>query len=150
MSITSNANAQDSYQCMPCPAGTYFSNGKCVPCPDYYWSDPGSTECGRMRGDLYYFWSVWERHVPVLAGSSLTCNNNNFSDPMEHKTKNCTFGGIGFDFMRVGWPFNFNCKKLPCELPTGYAGHRLRITTTGMIEGNYGNGDWFGIGRIYW
>ncbi|MBD5405954.1 hypothetical protein HDR59_05405 [bacterium] len=31
--VASNTNAQTFYQCLPCPAGTYASNGTCTPCP---------------------------------------------------------------------------------------------------------------------
>ena len=67
--IPSNTNAQTFYQCMPCQAGTYYSNGSCAkcpagtysqetgatssntcrPCPDYQWSDAGSTYCGKVQ-----------------------------------------------------------------------------------------------------
>ena len=71
--VASNTNAQTFYQCMPCPAGTYASNGTCTPCPagtysqvsgatssavctacpDYQWSNPGATKCNWVKVTLW-------------------------------------------------------------------------------------------------
>ena len=67
--VAGNTNAQTFYQCLPCPAGTYASNGTCTPCPagtysqvtgatssavctacpNYQWSNPGATKCGDVK-----------------------------------------------------------------------------------------------------
>ena len=97
--VASNTNAQTFYQCMPCPAGTYASNGTCTPCPagtysqvtgatssavctacpDYQWSNAGATKCGDVKVKLNLSDYKDASKGPMIGQTSMWVNMRSFS-----------------------------------------------------------------------
>ena len=80
---TSIIGSTSKSDCTPCPAGTYSEGGtKCLPCPDYHWSNEGSGQCGRVQIGFNFLqlWNPAEGSVTARelkwynAGTTFTCN----------------------------------------------------------------------------
>ena len=162
--VASNSNAQTFYQCMPCPAGTYASNGTCTPCPagtysqvtgatssavctacpDYQWSNAGATKCGVIQIPVYYFYgddNSYYKKKDLLAGETYTFSNDLFGgDPYNHKKKSVGFGQRVMTYKMEDNTMLLNCKKLPCDFPGGHNNRIQRILSDGTIQYNF-NGD---------
>ena len=122
--VASNTNAQTFYQCLPCPAGTYASNGTCTPCPagtysqvsgatssavctacpDYQWSDEGATKCGWVKITLWksdwspkgYYFNVTSKefYTKDLYGLQYGCGCEYFGTCGNSAYRDLKCGGI--------------------------------------------------------
>ncbi|MBD5405223.1 hypothetical protein HDR59_01595 [bacterium] len=174
--LSSNTNAQTFYQCLPCPAGTYASNGTCTPCPagtysqvsgatssavcsacpDYQWSNPGATKCGRVfvaytltgfrdsnRGIVNartYEWvniESFNQNKYCAFGISnngfLAKHHNGFVDPDSNIDYgnfgvNQTIGAITAEDNGNDW-LKGNCTRFPCNITGGRRSFNHSYTT---------------------
>ena len=152
------SNTNGATSCQKCPAGTYANStgsSSCTPCPDYYWSNAGANQCGRIQLRLQY----WAEQCPntkytkwIDAGTNWTCANRTMGgDPCDHKTKFCSVNGMAF--VKEETTFAFDCKKLPCTFTYKDYNRTITLNANGTIT--YGGGNFGGTytnnqGNLTW
>lgn len=134
-------------KCEKCPAGTYSdvvgatSPSVCKKCPDYHWSDAGSSSCGKIKIHLWYaYWSndnAMDRNCSratskwFYADAVVNCNNATFGDPAYGKGKGC--GGPCAHIASEGASFPLTCKSLPCVISAG-SDRQIRLTADRKMQ----------------
>lgn len=131
----------------PCPAGKYLpkvggeSEESCLSCEDYYWSDAGSSMCGKIKIRQWYsHWNndnVMDRACSRStykwfdADSTVKCDNATFGDSAIGLGKGC--GAPCGHITGEGNSYNINCKSLPCVISAG-SDRQIRLTANGKME----------------
>ncbi len=138
-----------------CPTGTFSQQSGaihkevCQSCPNYYWSDPGSTKCGKIQIRIHA--SYWNEYTNTCSKSSYIwmyasekeygarcqyrCDGNwcgwTGGDPAPYKLKGCGRAcshWIGQESSKGKYiPKIFDCKKFPC---TGTGAYGTKETYT--------------------